>query len=97
MAVKLFVGGLAPETTSEGLRAFFEQVGQVESAHVVCDRYGFSREFGFVEMATRGEAYKAMQELQGKLLDGRAVSVSVAWAQQQGNERRARGSGVHRR
>src|SRR3972149_5126389 len=53
MAAKLYVGGLAYSTTSEGLREFFSQCGNVVSATVITDRFsGQSRGFGFVEMAT---------------------------------------------
>jgi RNA recognition motif-containing protein len=48
---KLFVGNLSWSTTDASLRAFFEQVGTVESARVVMDKMtGRSRGFGFVEM-----------------------------------------------
>lgn len=94
MATKLYVGGLSFETTDESLRAFFEQVGTVESASVVVDRYtGRSRGFGFVEMASRAEARKAIEELSGKSLDGRTISVEEARPPQQ----RGGGGGFGRR
>lgn len=84
MANKLYVGGLSFDTTEEGLRAFFEQAGTVESASVVTDRYsGRSRGFGFVEMATSAEARKAIEELSGKTLDGRTITVDEARPPQQ--------------
>ena len=53
MASKLYVGGLSYSTTSEGLREFFAQSGNVLSATVITDRFsGQSRGFGFVEMAS---------------------------------------------
>jgi RNA recognition motif-containing protein len=77
--MKLYVGGLSFDTTDEGLRAFFEQAGTVESASVVTDRYsGRSRGFGFVEMATSAEGRRAIEELNGKSLDGRTLSVDEA-------------------
>lgn len=79
MARKLYVGGLSFDTTDESLRAFFEQVGKVDSASVVADRFsGRSRGFGFVEMATAADARKAIEELNGKSLDGRTISVDEA-------------------
>ena len=79
MARKLYVGGLSFDTTDESLRAFFEQVGNVESASVVTDRFsGRSKGFGFVEMATAAEARKGIEELNGKNLDGRTVTVDEA-------------------
>ena len=79
MATKLYVGGLSYDTSDDGLRAFFEQAGTVESASVVTDRYsGRSRGFGFVEMSTSDEARKAIQELNGKMLDGRTLTIDEA-------------------
>ena len=79
MATKLYVGGLSFDTTEEGLRAFFAQAGTVESVAIVTDRYsGRSRGFGFVEMTSSDEARKAIEELNGKMLDGRTVSVNEA-------------------
>ncbi len=79
MAMKLYVGGLSFDTTDDGLRTFFEQAGTVESASVITDRYsGRSRGFGFVEMATSAEGRKAIEELNGKVLDGRTLTVDEA-------------------
>ncbi len=84
MARKLYVGGLSFDTTDEGLREFFEQVGNVDSASVVADRFtGRSKGFGFVEMATAAEARTAIQELNGKSLDGRTLTVDEARPPQQ--------------
>ena len=79
MAQKLFVGGIAWSTTSEGLRELFTQAGTVVSATVVTDRdSGQSRGFGFVEMATTEEADQAVQQLNGRSLDGRSLKVEVS-------------------
>ncbi len=79
MAKNLYVGGLSSDTTDDGLRTFFEQAGTVESASVITDRdSGRSRGFGFVEMATEAEASKAVEELNGKMLDGRTLTVNEA-------------------
>lgn len=79
MSMKLYVGGLSFDTTDDGLRTFFEQAGTVESASVITDRYsGRSRGFGFVEMATNAEGRKAIDDLNGKMLDGRTITVDEA-------------------
>ena len=79
MAQKLFVGSLSFSTTSEGLREFFTQCGNVTSATVITDQFsGRSRGFGFVEMATPEEATAAVQRLNGKDLDGRQIKVEIA-------------------
>jgi RNA recognition motif-containing protein len=79
VAKNLYVGGLSFDTTDDGLRTFFEQAGTVESASVITDRdSGRSRGFGFVEMTTEDEASKAVEELNGKMLDGRTLTVNEA-------------------
>lgn len=79
MASKLYVGGLSYSTTSEGLREFFAQSGNVVSATVITDRFsGQSRGFGFVEMATAEEAQNAISQLNGRELDGRRITVEVS-------------------
>jgi cold-inducible RNA-binding protein len=79
MAQKLFVGGIAFSTTSEGLREFFAQSGTVLSANVITDQFsGQSRGFGFVEMASAEEAGQAVSQLNGRELDGRTLKVEVS-------------------
>jgi RNA recognition motif-containing protein len=79
MAQKLFVGGLSYNTTSDSLREFFSQCGEVASANVVTDQFsGRSRGFGFIEMSTAEEANQAAAQLNGRELDGRALKVEVA-------------------
>ncbi len=77
--MNLHVGGLSFDTTDDGLRTFFEQAGTVESAKVITDRdSGRSRGFGFVEMATDDEGRKAIEDLNGEMLDGRTLTVNEA-------------------
>jgi len=77
--MNLYVGGLSFDTTDDGLKTFFEQAGTVESASIITDRdSGRSRGFGFVEMATEAEGRKAIEDLNGKMLDGRALTVNEA-------------------
>ena len=79
MASKLYIGGLAYSTTSEGLREFFAQCGNVLSATVITDRFsGQSRGFGFVEMNTAEEAQAAISQLNGRELDGRRITVEIS-------------------
>jgi RNA recognition motif-containing protein len=79
MVNKLFVGRLSWDTTDQTLRDFFSTVGTVTSAAVIMDRMtGKSKGFGFVEMSTVDEAQRALQELNGKTLDGREIAVSEA-------------------
>ena len=75
----LFIGSLAYATTDDSLKAFFETVGPVKSARVITDREsGRSKGFGFVEFEDEANNQKAIDELNGKELDGRAIAVSEA-------------------
>ncbi len=75
----LFVGSLAYASTDDSLKAFFETVGPVKSARVITDREtGRSKGFGFVEYEDEANNEKAIDQLNGKELDGRAISVTVA-------------------
>lgn len=75
----LFVGSLAYATTDDTLKAFFEQVGEIERAHVATDREsGRSRGFGFVTFVNEEDNQKAVDQLNGQELDGRAINVSLA-------------------
>jgi RNA recognition motif-containing protein len=79
MAQKLFIGSLSFNTTSERLAEFFAQAGSVREARVVTDQYsGRSRGFGFVEMATSEEAERAVEQLNGRQLDGRSLRVEIS-------------------
>jgi RNA recognition motif-containing protein len=79
MASKLYVGGLAYSTTSEGLREFFAQSGNVLSATVITDRFsGQSRGFGFVEMNSAEDAQNAISQINGRELDGRRITVEIS-------------------
>ncbi len=75
----LFVGSLAYATTDDSLKAHFEQIGAVASARVITDREsGRSKGFGFVEMESDDDNQKAVDQLNGKELDGRTINVSLA-------------------
>ena len=79
MSIKLYVGNLSYNTSSEDLRELFSQAGTVESASVVEDRdTGRSRGFGFVEMASREEGEAAITQFNGKEFGGRNLTVNEA-------------------
>src|SRR5580698_476739 len=79
MATRLFIGSLAWTTTDDSLKDFFSSVGTVVSANVIKDRESNrSKGFGFVEMSTDEEAKAAVDQLNGKDLDGRPIVVNEA-------------------
>jgi hypothetical protein len=77
--MKLYVGNLSFSTTSYDLEELFGQVGTVESANVVEDREtGRSRGFGFVEMSSKEEGESAIDQFNGKEVNGRELTVNEA-------------------
>lgn len=75
----LFIGSLAYATTDDTLNAFFASIGPVASARVITDRdSGRSKGFGFVEFENEDDNQKAVDQLNGQELDGRAITVSLA-------------------
>ena len=79
MGKRLYVANLSYNTTEIALRDAFGQIGSVVDAKIVMDREtGRPRGFGFVEMSSDQEAQQAIQEVNGRELDGRAITVSEA-------------------
>jgi RNA recognition motif-containing protein len=94
MSTKLYVGNLSFRTTSEDLQSHFAQAGTVTSANVVTDREsGFSRGFGFVEMASSEEANQAVSMFNGAELDGRSLTVNEARPREERGDRGGYGGG----
>ncbi|HRK51271.1 MAG TPA: RNA-binding protein [Pyrinomonadaceae bacterium] len=77
--MKLYVGNISFQTTSQDLEELFASIGTVESASVVEDREtGRSRGFGFVEMASKEDGERAIAELNGIEHNGRELKVNEA-------------------
>lgn len=77
--MNLYVSNLGFHVGDDDLKNLFEAYGNVTSAKVITDREtGKSRGFGFVEMPVDEEGKKAMKGLEGKEIEGRTISVSVA-------------------
>ena len=75
----LFICILAYATTDDTLKAHFEQIGSVACARVITDRDSVRiKGFGFVEFANESDNQKAVDQLDGKELDGRTISVGLA-------------------
>lgn len=90
MATKLYVGNLSFDTTENDLRHLFEPFGTVTSCNLIMDKMtDRSRGFAFVEMSSPAEATKAISEMNGKDVAGRALTVNEA----KPREDRPRGGG----
>ena len=77
--MNIYVSNLSFRTTEEDLQNMFSKFGVVSSAKIIVDREtGQSRGFAFVEMPSEAEGREAMQALNNKEIEGRALSVSVA-------------------
>lgn len=77
--MNIYVSNLAFNIQDEELRNLFTPFGEVNSAKVINDRdTGRSKGFGFVEMSDETAAQDAIQQLDQKSLDGRAIRVSEA-------------------
>jgi RNA recognition motif-containing protein len=94
MGKKLYVGNLGYGVTDNDLLKMFEAHGTVESAQIIMDRdTGRSKGFGFVEMKTDQEAQAAIAALNGKDMDGRALTVNEAKPRSEGGRGGAGGRG----
>jgi cold-inducible RNA-binding protein len=75
----IFVGNLSYGATEDTVRSLFEAYGAVDRVSLVTDRdTGQARGFGFVEMPVDAEAERAIDELNGRELDGRALNINEA-------------------
>ena len=79
MSSKLFVGNLSFNTTENDLNDAFAAFGTVTETNLMMDREtGRPRGFGFITMSSAEEAQKAIEAMNGKDMDGRALTVNVA-------------------
>ena len=77
--MNIYVGNLSYGVTEDALRTAFGEHGAVDSARIITDRdTGRAKGFGFVEMPNDAEGKKAIEALNGKELDGRAMNVNEA-------------------
>ena len=99
MSTKLFVGNVSFNTTENDLQDAFAAHGTVVETNLMVDKMsGRPRGFAFVTMSTPEEAQKAIEGLNGKQLDGRALTVNIARPREErpgggGGRREFRGGG----
>jgi cold-inducible RNA-binding protein len=79
MSTRLFIGNLSFNATEEQIQGLFGTHGKVEGIEVIKDKFtNRPRGFGFVTMETPEGAEAAIKALNGKDLEGRAITVNVA-------------------
>jgi len=89
--MNIYVGNLPWGVSEEALKNLFSEYGTVDTARVITDRNsGRSKGFGFVEMSNDSEAQKAIEALNGKEMDGRALRVNEARPAADNDSRRRR-------
>ncbi|MFL6585131.1 MAG: RNA recognition motif domain-containing protein [Chthoniobacterales bacterium] len=79
MGTKLYVGNLSFNTTETDLQDLFAQVGPVQEVMLMQDKFtGKSRGFAFVTMTNEQDAQNAVQQYNGKTVEGRPLTVTEA-------------------
>ena len=97
MNTKLFVGNLSFNTTQNQLQDMFSAHGSVIEVDVIMDKFsGRPRGFGFVTMESKEAAEAAIQGLNGKQVDGRAMTVNEARPREERPPRSGGGGGGYR-
>ena len=87
--MNIYVSNLSFAVQDEDLREFFAEYGEVSSAKVIVDKFtNRSKGFGFVEMPDDAAAQKAIAELDGGMVEGRAIKVMVAKPREQRSNNR---------
>jgi len=91
--MNIFAGSLPFSLEEAELKEFFEEYGEVASVKIITDKFsGRSKGFGFIEMPNAEEAKKAIEELNGAEIDGRAIVVNEA-LEKKDTDRRSGGGG----
>ncbi|HUV40743.1 MAG TPA: RNA-binding protein [Sedimentisphaerales bacterium] len=92
--MNIYVGNLPSDVSENDLREAFEQFGKITEVRLIMDKFsGQSKGFGFVEMPSKDEAQKAIEEMNGKDLKGRALNVNEAKPKVDRGGRGGRGGG----
>lgn len=86
--MNIYVGNLDYGIDEGDLEQLFGEYGTVTSAKVISDKFtGRSKGFGFVEMENQDEASKAIEELNGKSIENRPITVNEARPRKEGPNR----------
>ncbi|MHC4149967.1 MAG: RNA recognition motif domain-containing protein [Planctomycetota bacterium] len=92
--MNIYVGNLVFDVTEDDLREAFKQFGEITEVRLIMDKFsGKSKGFGFIEMPSKDEAEKAIEEMNGKEFMGRAINVNEAKPKVDRGGRGGRGGG----
>lgn len=92
--MKIYIGNMSYDVKEDDLRQAFGKFGEVKSAIIILDKIsGRSKGFGFVEMSDKESAQAAIAGLNGRDLQGRAITVNEAKPQTKNRDKRKGGSG----
>jgi RNA recognition motif-containing protein len=96
--MNIYVSNLSFNVQDEDLKSYFAEYGEVSSAKIITDKFTQrSKGFGFVEMPDDAAAQKAIQELDGAMVDGRTIKVMVARPKEEKKSFNGGGGGNNRR
>ena len=92
--MNIYVGNMTFDVSEDDLRGAFEQFGEITEIRLIMDKFsGKSKGFGFIEMPSKAEAEKAIEEMNGKEFMGRALNVNEAKPKVDRGGRGGRGGG----
>lgn len=92
--MNIYVGNLVFDVSEDDLREAFKQFGEITEVRLIMDKFtGKSKGFGFIEMPSKAEAEKAIEEMNGKEFMGRAINVNEAKPKVDRGGRGGRGGG----
>ena len=92
--MNIYVGNLVFDVSEEDLKEAFEPFGEITEVRLIMDKFsGKSKGFGFIEMPSKEEAEKAIEEMNGKEFKGRAINVNEAKPKTDRGGRGGRGGG----
>jgi len=87
--IKLFAGGLAPETTEKSLKAYLSYYGEVQKVDIKKDEAGRSKLFGFIEIVRAPVAAAILGEAE-HVVDGKTVRIQASMTPKEAREKHAK-------
>jgi RNA recognition motif-containing protein len=92
--MNIYIGNLSFKVEEDDLKEIFEAYGEVDTVKIISDKFtGKSKGFGFIEMPEKDDALKAIEELNGKEVEGRNIIVNQAREKTEGGRSDSRGGG----